>query len=428
MVGVLGRNPQFRRLWSAQVVSQLGDWFNRVAILTLIGELGGAEATAGLGALFAVELALRLLPSTVFGTLAGSVADRIPRRFLMVATDLVRAGVVLGFLLVREPGDLPLLYILLVVQMGFSIFFEAARSAATPGTLRPEDLHGAYALSAATWSAMLTVGALAGGTMIEIVGVRGVFVIDSASYVASAFLLIGLRLPGVPAQAEPLRWRDVLLFRDMRRGLAHVRALGITPAVFAKTAWGAAGGFLVILGIAGRTRFGDPGGGGATAGSVGFATGLLYAARGLGTAVGPMLGRWLVGSSDRRLKLQITAGYAIAAAGYGLFAFARDLPVALALVAFGHLGGSSLWVASTTLWQRHVDDAYRGRVYAMEFMGMTLSVALGGLAAGLVHDASGSLDRTIGFVCACVVAGGALWALAARRLAAPPASTQGTAP
>jgi predicted MFS family arabinose efflux permease len=431
MLGVLRRNPRFRRLWSAQVVSQLGDWFNRVAILTLIGDLSGPDAALGIGALFGVEIALRLLPSTVFGTLAGSIADRISRKLLMISMDLVRALVVLGFLLVREPGDLTLLYVLLVVQMAFSIFFEAARSASTPGTLRSEDLHLAYALTAATWSTMLTIGAVLGGVIVEVVGVRGVFLLDSLTYVVSALVLVGLRLHPMPEQTEALRWRDIVLFRDLGRGLAHVRSLRITPAVFAKTAWGAAGGFLVILGIAGRTRFGDLDIGaaaGGAAGSVGLATGLLYAARGFGTAVGPFLGRRLVGSSDARLKAQIVGGFGVAALGYVLFGFTRDFALALALVSLGHLGGSALWVASTTYWQRHVSDAFRGRVYAMEFMGMTLAVSLGGLATGFLYDATGSLEQTVWFVCAAVVLGGVAWTVSARRLAAGEPPRQPTSP
>ena len=89
MFGVLRRNPQFRRLWTAQVASEAGDWFNRMAILTLIGTHGGGEQV---GLLFGAELATRLLPTAFMGPIAGPIADRISRRALMITADLVRAA------------------------------------------------------------------------------------------------------------------------------------------------------------------------------------------------------------------------------------------------------------------------------------------------------------------------------------------------
>ena len=106
---VLRNNPEFRKLWFSQVVSSAGDWFNRMAILALIGELGGPDIGTGLGALFAMEFMLRLLPSALFSPLAGALADRLPRRSVMIITDILRAAIVLGFLFVDEANELPLL-------------------------------------------------------------------------------------------------------------------------------------------------------------------------------------------------------------------------------------------------------------------------------------------------------------------------------
>lgn len=421
MFSVLRHNPRFRRLWTAQVVSQLGDWFNRVAIVTLIGTLAGSNAVVGFGLMLGFEMALRLLPATFLGSIAGPIADRVSRRALMIGADLGRAAVVLCLLFVRDADHLPLLYFLLFLQMAIGIFFEAARSAATPGTVRREDLHAAYTLSSATWSMMLTIGALTGGICVQLLGTRGVFILDAATYLLSATLLIGLKLPPIPNHPQPLRWRDVVMMRDIRRGLRHVRDLRITPIVFTKACWGAAGGFLTILAIAGRSRFGNLDGEAAadisTATSVGLATGLLYAARGFGTTIGPILARRFIGSDDRALKKQITAGFLVAALGYFLFSFQALLPAAMLCVALAHTGGSTTWVASTTYWQRHIDDAFRGRVYAMELMGMTFAASMGGLLAGLVFDTTGSLDITVWVTCSTVVLGCIAWSILARDIA-----------
>lgn len=421
MLSVVRSFPEFRRIWYAQVISSMGDWLNRVAVLTLIAGLGGGRASFGVGALFGVELAVRLLPSALFGPLAGPVADRVSRKLLMIASDLVRAGIVLLLLLVDAPDELPMLFVLLLAQMSAAIFFNAARSAAVPNTVSRESLHAAYALSAATWSAMLSVGALAGGLLIPLVGVRGVFVADAATYLISVGLLARLRLPPMPVQPERFRWRDVLLLTDLRRGWSHVRALRIAPAVVAKTFWGAAGGYLVVLSIAGSERFGAVAGGDLTAAfaATGFATGVLYSARGLGTGLGPILLNSLFGSSDRSLRRQISLGFLVGAAGYSLFALTTRFPVAVALVVLAHMGGSGLWVASTTFWQRHVADAYRGRVFALEFLGLTVAFSGGGLLAGLLYDGTGSLETTVFVLCALVVLLGVCWSLLARGMEGP---------
>ena len=109
MLAVLRRNPEFARLWTAQVISGMGDWLNRVAVVTLIGRYGGGDAALGVGLLFALEFATRMLPTAVLGPIAGPVADRVPRRALMVASDVVNALTVPCYLLVRDAAHLPLL-------------------------------------------------------------------------------------------------------------------------------------------------------------------------------------------------------------------------------------------------------------------------------------------------------------------------------
>jgi predicted MFS family arabinose efflux permease len=416
---VVLRNPQFAKLWLAQIVSQAGDWLNRVACLVLIGRLGGGSATQfGFGALFGAELVLRLLPAAFLGPLAGPIADRLPRRLLMVVADVVRAVIVLGFLFVREPSDLYLLYALIMLQMGIGIFFEAARSGALPSTVSRDELQTAHALSAATWSVMLSLGALAGGWVVELAGVQGAFVIDAASYVGSALFLFGMHLPPVPKHERALQWHDVFLMRDLRRGAAHVRELGIGPVLWVKTFWGGAGGFIVLLSLAGQARFGEAKGTSASGGTA-VATGFLYAARGFGTGLGPILARFFFGSSDAALRRQISLGFVVAAAGYALFAFADRLEVACACVAFAHLGGSVLWVASTVFLQKHVADAYRGRAFAAEFLTMNLAFALGGALAGWLYDWSGSFQSTVVVNAVLVLALGASWTWIARGVRGP---------
>jgi hypothetical protein len=332
----------------------------------------------------------------------------------MIITDLLRAAVVLGFLLVDEPSELPLLYTLLFTQMSVGIFFDAARSASVPNTVPPEDFHAAYTLSAATWSTMLALGAALGGILLTVVGLTGVFLLDAATYLVSAAFVYRLRLPPTPTQESPLHWSDILLLRDLGRALRHLSHSGALPFALAKCCWGACGGFMVILSIAGKVRFGPLFG--TEAAAAGLATSLLYTARGVGTGVGPILARRLFGGSDRALLRQILCGYFIGACGYAIFAPLHSFPLAIAAIVLAHCGGSTLWVASTTGWQSKVDDSFRGRCFSVEFSLATLSFSVAALATGALYDATQSIERTTWTACAAVITGALIWRTIATRL------------
>src|SRR5947209_232338 len=123
---LLRSNRGFRLLWLGQVVSQMGDWFDTIAVYTIALRLTGSSRSV------ALIMVARFLPSVVIGPLSGVIADRFSRRRIMIASDLIRAVVVLGFLFVRRPDQMWLIYVLTVCQLAFSTFFEPAKTAAIP--------------------------------------------------------------------------------------------------------------------------------------------------------------------------------------------------------------------------------------------------------------------------------------------------------
>jgi len=150
-------NRNFRRLWVGNVISLLGDWFNTLALYVLVTELTGSPLA--LGAVFITKM----LPWALSAPLAGVIVDRYNRRRLMVGMNLVRAVVVLGFLLIDQPADVPWLYALLTGQVVAGAVFNPAKSAALPNITTPRELLTANVLMSATWSTMLAVGAALGG-------------------------------------------------------------------------------------------------------------------------------------------------------------------------------------------------------------------------------------------------------------------------
>ena len=169
-------NRDFRFLWFGQVVSLLGDWFNLIASASLIGYL--TQSGIAVGGLFVV----RMLAPFLVSPFAGVAADRYNRKHLLILADIGRAITVLGFLLVREPDQVWLLYVLTAIQLAMSGFFFPARNAILPDLVVRRELGTANALSAATWSVMLAFGAALGGIVAGQFGVYPAFVIDGFSF------------------------------------------------------------------------------------------------------------------------------------------------------------------------------------------------------------------------------------------------------
>jgi MFS family permease len=142
---------------------------------------------------------------------------------------------------------------------------------------------------------------------------------------------------------------------------------------------------------------------------------LLLGARGLGALVGPLVSARWAGREDRRLRLGILLGYLVVAVGYGALGGSSNLWVACAWVMLAHMGGSTIWVFSTTLLQLHTDDRFRGRVFAADLGFCMLTIAIGAYVCGRFLDAGVSarvVATCTGFV---MLLPACLWALAMRR-------------
>ncbi len=410
-------NRDFRLLWLGQVVSQLGDWFNTIALYKLVlGVTGGSGRAIGL------VLVTRFLPTVVLGPFAGVLADRFDRRMLMIVSDLARAVVVLGFLFIRRPEQLWMVYALSVLQLALSTFFEPARSAALPSVVTDRELVTANTITAITWSAMLALGAALGGVITDWLGVRTAFVLDSLSYLASAALIFSLRLPKrAPREKQKLTLSRALGLTDTLEGFRYVRTrTRVLALMMVKPAWGVGGGILTLLTVFGDKVF--------TIGKgTGSGIGLLFAARGVGTAIGPLVTRRLAGETPTAMQKGIGVSFIIAGVFYAAFASATNFPLALLLLAVAHIGGSMLWVSSTVLLQTAVEDSFRGRVFAAEMMLLTLMLAASNYATGEALDRFGLSPRVVTFAIGIFfMLPGVVWLLTARWWDKEPAGAAAT--
>lgn len=415
---VLRRRPAYRRIWLGSVVSLAGDWFTLIALYSLLNEYTGRGEAVGL------MLFVRFLPAALLGPIAGVVADRFPRRRVMMICDVTRALVVLGFLLVRGPADVWLLYVLTFAQMTAAAFFDPSEQASIASTVDPTEVVTANTLQGITWSAMLGFGALAGGATAALVGRDVSFVVNALTYVASAAFIRGAEVPFTP-KPRPATWTALVGLDDLREGIARLRAdAAVRRTIWVKTAWAIpGGGALVLYAMLGEREF-APGGHGE------LGIGVLLGMRGVGAFFGPLVARRLGGDTPAFLERAIGVAFLVTAFFWVAFAFSPTLLVAALMLSLAHTGISTQWVFSSSLLNLQVEDGMRGRIFGIDFMSYMLMLGLSSWAAGRVLDSWHVAPRTLmaGLSGVLLVTAGIWWLMGRSRSRETGVTTQPTVP
>jgi MFS family permease len=377
MYRLLKTNRDFRLLYLGTLISLGGDWFLTVALLDLVLQLTGSATLASL------MLLCQTLPIFLFTPIAGHAVDRVDRRRLMIVVDVLRAGACLLPLLATSPAMLPFAYLgVIAISIG-SAYFEPASQAALPNIVAAEDLAAANVLMGSTWGTMLAVGAALGGLVTAQLGRNMSFLVDSASFLASAAILWAMRSRFAEARAGGHAKPPLLeaTRETIRYARAHPRVLAL---VMCKTGYGLGAGVVAMLSVFGKEVF--------RAGA--FGIGLLFAARGLGALLGPFLVRGTFSRDESRYRV-IAVCIMSFGVGYSALALSKSLAIGLAAIFFAHLGGGAMWQISNYGLQREVPDWIRGRVFSADYGFVTLTMALSGIVAGVLSDRVGPYIATV---------------------------------
>ena len=391
---LLKTNRNFRFAWLGQVVSETGDWLYAVVLYALLLEFTGKAESVGLALVFQV------LPQVLVSPMAGVLNDRISRRKIMIAVDLLRFWAIAGMLLVRTPDRLWLLWCLLAMETMLWGFFEPARSAIIPViTHSEEEKLAANTLGGITWSACFFLGSSLGGWIAAYAGRDFVFALDACTFLLSAWFISRMTFEEPHTQAHAgFRLRDMFDFQPMWEGIRYIAGERHRRVlILAKGGVGLLGSNYVILTLLGQRDFPLTWSGrsAAEAGMLGISA--LMAARGVGAILGPLASTSWCGTGKIRMKWMIAAGFAAVLAGYGALSQTRSYWPAFGAVALAHAGASTVWVLSATLLQDYSDDAFRGRVMAADFACLTTAISLSSYLAGISVDA-GVPVRTVALV------------------------------
>lgn len=394
---LLRTQPAFRRLYIAQLLSQGGDWFAIVPLLILLLQLNGNPVWG------ALVLTADTIAIAVLSPYAGTVVDRIDRRTLMVACDVSSAGFTGLLFFVREEKTSFIAVIAIGAVAAAKAFFTPSSNAAVPYLVPRSGLLTATVISGAIWAVMLIVGSSASALMAAAFGPYWCFGIDIVSFLCSAALVVGIH-----EQLQPPRRRNLprpSIFRDIAQTLRITREdprIGVL--VFAKPGTGLGNGILALFPVLAVTVF-----------HIGpVAVGVLFAARGLGALVGPLIARRFL-TRARRIRSIVATAIVLFGVGYILFPLVGWFWVAACCVAAAHIGGSAAASISTYGLQLVAPEAARGRVMSTDFMLQTLFIGVSQLLvigiAAVIGDAAATM-----LTGAAVLAYGAVWWLASRSL------------
>jgi MFS family permease len=413
---LLGENRNFRKLWLAQIVSEVGDWFYTLSIYSLLLELTGHAGSV------ALALVLQVLPQTFVGPTAGVVNDRVSRKAVMITADITRMLIVLAMLLVRSRSTVWLVYPLLLCETVMAAFFEPARSSVIPNITRREDVILANTLSSTTWSLNLVMGAALGGVVAALLGRNAVFVLNALSFLISALLIRGMRFAEPHVKSEhPLRVGDLVDFSPIMEGVRYVRSRkDLLATVFVKAGNLVIGPSWVLFTVMGHRQFALTGHGLSLerSGMVGMS--LLLAARGLGALIGPLISAPWAGHSLSRLQLGILLAYLAMGVGYALIGFCPSVWLACSCIVLAHCGGATTWVFSTTLLQLRTEDRFRGRVFSTDLGLCMLTIAICAFITGKLVDIGISTRILVSAAGVAMLLPAGLWAWAVRSMRSRP--------
>lgn len=366
-ISVLTRNRDFRSLFCAELVVFGADWFVMVPLLVLLPQLTGSGVWGALVLAVDTGIIALLLPY------AGTIADRVDRRKIMMASNGLALVAVLLLLGVRSAATAWLALVAIGVVAVAKAFYSPAAQAALPNVVDPADLASANAVAGSAWGTMSVVGASLGGVLSQLVGPYACFWIAAVALALAAGLagLIRRPLQQPRDQDEPTLRAFAAIGEALRHIAGRPRVLAL---VTVKSAVGLGNGVLTVFPLL-ATVYG--------VGALG--AGLLFAVRGAGALFGPILMRRVLGHRSWLLP-----GLAISMGTYGLAYLGVSVspwfPLVLVLVFVAHFAGGSNWVMSSFALQGEVPDRLRGRVFATDMMLATLAISVSQLVVATVVD------------------------------------------
>jgi MFS family permease len=370
------RHRMFAILWTGAFISNIGTWMETVGVGILVTEATGEAFWTGLVA------AAGFVPVAVLAPVGGALADRMPRRQLLITTSAIQTVLATALTILAATGDAgPGIVTLIVLAAGCvqAIGFPAYQ-AVLPDLVPHDEIIGAVALSSAQWNLGRIVGPALAGLIIGIGGYEWAFGFNAVSFLAVIFAVLQLRLP------PPVDGERHSILTSVRQGLAYVRrdpGLRVVVSYMALNSLLAAP-FIALVAFMAEEVF--------DAGATG--TAVLVTAQGIGAVI---MALSLAALADRfgngRVLSAVLWGLPPALVAYAVMPNLALSAVAIFAVGFLYLGALSSF---TSIAQLRAPAAVRGRVMSLLMVLLGSLYPIGALAQGAIADAIGLRATTAG--------------------------------
>ncbi|HEX2623440.1 MAG TPA: MFS transporter [Phototrophicaceae bacterium] len=380
---VLRDNPDFARLWLANVISLTGDWFNTIVLQALVTRYHPENA----GLALAILLLARFVPPLVLSPSAGVLIDRFNRKWLLIWSSLLRGVAVLGFIpALNHPEWIGIIYTLTVVQFVLASVFEPGQAALINNLVKTDDLVIANTLFSITWSAILAFGAAVGGVVAVSFGEATALVFDSLTYVIAAWFIWQIKGYHFQPRASSLSTQtqaeqpNSTSFRD---GLRYLRQRpDLAPVLLVK--FGGSLGNVDTLMTIYATQIFILGKGGQ------LSLGIMYSIFGIGAVLGPVLLNRFNDDSVPRMRTLILIGFIGTMVCWLVMGTASTLLIFCIGLLIRAMGGSSNWTYSSVIIQKSADDHYMGRMFSLDLMAYYLATIISIVGHGALIDLVGN--------------------------------------
>lgn len=378
---LLRENPEYTKLWFAQVISLTGDWFNTIVLIGLVTQYSGNSALA-----ISLYLTLRVLPPLLLGPFAGVLLDRFNRKHILMWSNILRAVIVPFYLLANSPETIWIIYVVTIAQFTLSTVFEPGQGAILPALVKPDDIVEGNTLFSVTWSVMLALGAILGGIFAFFFGTQAALLADAATFAIAGTLVWSITYDPVKGrklskeiEIDKTTEEDTSFFE----GLRFVRDTPqMAAALFVKFGQ-SLGNIDTLLSVFATQIF--------VIGNNGeLSQAILWSALGFGALIGPMLTNRVNDGSVTKMRRLINIGFILLLGSWVILGFANSLLLVALAVLVRAMGGSINWTYSNVIIQKTSPDAKLGRMFSIDTVGFYFATLVSTIIHGWLIDMLGN--------------------------------------
>ncbi|WP_088321461.1 MFS transporter [Bacillus wiedmannii] len=340
---LLKTNKNFKRLFYAQTLSVLGDWFHTVALLTFVYSITESPF------MVALTMISKGLPQLLLSPFIGGIVDRFSKKNIMIFTDITRGILILTYLLASY--NIEIIFIANICLSVLSCLFEPAKQATLKNIVHQNHFVTANSLSSTMNGFMSIMGASLGGILAQSLHIEFAFLINSLSYFISAYFIYTMSVP-----SHDICNKKRAFFTDIKDGYTYIlQTKIILTLILVGISWGMIGGaYQLLLTIYAERIFHTN-------------IGILYTVQGAGLMIGSLLVTLYMSHSKEKMKKAFGWAYFLQGIFFLGFILSDQLIIGIIALFCMRIAGGIIVPLDTTLLQTYTHENMMGKVFSFHY-------------------------------------------------------------